>query len=386
MHKKFILFLAVISVMLSGVAVVQADVAYYIEDDGLVSMEAENFSTNNGYVFSNAPTVVSPDHGRMDASNFSGTGYMSTNRTGIQMDYVIDFETTGTYYVTLRSLAGGHYENGFCAKFDGAWVVGPCSTRGGHGINTAKWAKWAWVSRAQYPDEPLLRGCVMINVTTAGKHTFSILPRETLAWLDKIVLRLTSFCPNQDYLCQGCFGDTEGPPESQRSTDRQSKPTATTGEASSVSSDSATLNGTVNPNDASSTVEFAYGKTESYGSTVAAAQSPLSGSTAQAVSAQISNLSPLTTYHFRVQAVNSGGTGTGEDQTFVTTCSGDTVVIQNVTITDGSVHTCTGTTSITFGPGVTIESGATVDVTAPLVTGVADVTVEEGANLTITTP
>ena len=390
MHKKFILFVAVILVMFSGAAAVQADVAYFIEAGGVVSMEAENYSANNGYVLSNAGTVVSPDHGRMDASNFSGTGYMSTNRTGVQMDYVIEFTTTGTYYVTLRSLAGGHYENGFCAKFDNHFVVGYCDTRGGHGINTAKWAKWAWVSRAQYPHEPLLRGCVMINVTTPGKHTFSILQRESLAWLDKIVLRLTSLC-QQDHFCQGCFSDTKGPPESERSTDPKSSPTATTGVASSVSSESATLNGTVNPNDASSAVVFAYGKTNSYGSTVAATQSPLSGSTAQAVSAQISSLTPATTYHFRVQATSSGGTDTGEDQTFITkgkatTCTGDAPVIQNVTFAAGDVYRCTAATSITFGSGVTIESGATVDLTAPLVKGVDGVTVKEGANLTITTP
>ena len=94
--------------------------------------------------------------------------------------------------------------------------------------------------------------------------------------------------------------------------------TVTTTAASSVTSTSATLNGTVNPNGASTTVTFEYGTTTSYGSTITATQSPLTGTTSQSVSASITGLTPGTIYHFRAKATNSVGTSYGTDVTFTT--------------------------------------------------------------------
>ena len=48
-------------------------------------------------------------------------------------------------------------------------------------------------------------------------------------------------------------------------------------------------------------------------------------------------------------------------------CSGDTPLVQNVTFTSGSVCECVGGTSITIGPGVTIEKDAKATFTAPTV-------------------
>ncbi len=187
----------------------------FTEVGGVVSMEAEHYSANTGYVFSNSNTIVTPQNLQLNASGYSGEGYMATNGTGVRMDYEIEFTTTGTYVVNLRSMAdfsanGGSEQNGFKAQFDGADVV--CSASG-CGLNVAKWAKWAWVTKQQWPVEPFLRGCVTIDVNTPGKHTFSILKREKHSWLDKIVLRRTSFCAN-DSNCQGCLEGTAGPPES----------------------------------------------------------------------------------------------------------------------------------------------------------------------------
>jgi len=92
-------------------------------------------------------------------------------------------------------------------------------------------------------------------------------------------------------------------------------PTANTSAATSVASQSATLNGTVNPNGASTTVTFDYGTSTSYGDTVTAIQSPLTGTTAQSVTSGITGLTPGVTYHYRVKATNSVGTTYGFDQT-----------------------------------------------------------------------
>ena len=98
----------------------------------------------------------------------------------------------------------------------------------------------------------------------------------------------------------------------------QPPPTVSTLSAASVSSTSSTLNGTVNANGSSSTVQFDYGTSTSYGTIVTASQSPVTGSSNVNVSANISNLTSYTLYHFRVQATNSGGTSSGSDMTFTT--------------------------------------------------------------------
>ena len=114
-------------------------------------------------------------------------------------------------------------------------------------------------------------------------------------------------------------------------------PAATTSAASSVSSTAATLNGTVNPNSASTTVTFEYGKTTGYGSTATATQSPVTGTSATSVSCSLSGLDPNTTYHFRVVAVNAGGTATGMDQTFTTPALPVTAAVDSVAATNGTI-------------------------------------------------
>ena len=94
-------------------------------------------------------------------------------------------------------------------------------------------------------------------------------------------------------------------------------PTVTTGTATAVTTNAATLNGTVNPNGQSTTAQFQYGLTTTYGS-VAAVSGSLNGTNAQAVSANVTGLSPGTTYHFLVTATNASGAARGLDQTFTT--------------------------------------------------------------------
>ncbi len=96
-------------------------------------------------------------------------------------------------------------------------------------------------------------------------------------------------------------------------------PTVVTGSASSVTSTSATLNATVNPNDETvSDCHFEYGPTIPYEFSVPCATLPGSGSSPVPVSAAVTGLTENATYHFRIVATNALGTSEGHDQTFAT--------------------------------------------------------------------
>ncbi|HBA73371.1 MAG: hypothetical protein A2X82_12110 [Geobacteraceae bacterium GWC2_55_20] len=97
-----------------------------------------------------------------------------------------------------------------------------------------------------------------------------------------------------------------------------SSPTVSTDPATLVTSTSATLNGTANPNNLSTTVTFEYGTTTSYGSAATAIESPLNGTITTPVTAPLSGLAPGTGYHYRVKGENIDGTGYGSDRIFTT--------------------------------------------------------------------
>ena len=97
-----------------------------------------------------------------------------------------------------------------------------------------------------------------------------------------------------------------------------SPPSATTGEATDISTTGATLNGTVQAGGAETTVSFEYGETTDYGETVAAEPATVTGTDDTAVTAVLSDLKSGTEYHYRVVAENSAGTTQGEDMTFTT--------------------------------------------------------------------
>jgi hypothetical protein len=93
--------------------------------------------------------------------------------------------------------------------------------------------------------------------------------------------------------------------------------TAISRSASNVTTDAASLAGTVNPGGGATTYRFEYGTSTAYGSQTPDADAG-SGTTDGEVSANITGLSPSTTYHYRVVATNAAGTVDGADQVFTT--------------------------------------------------------------------
>ena len=159
-------------------------------------------------------------------------------------------------------------------------------------------------------------------------------------------------------------------------------PTAATGAATGVGTTGATLNGTVNAGDSQTTVTFEYGLTTGYGSTVTAVQSPVTGTTNTAVSADIYELLPNTTYYYRVAAQNANGTATGADMTFTTlpqapiaTTNGATAVGTASATLNGTVNANNASTTVTFQYGTTTGYGTTVTADQSPVSGAANTAV-----------
>ena len=95
-------------------------------------------------------------------------------------------------------------------------------------------------------------------------------------------------------------------------------PAVATGGATKIGNSTAVLNGTVNPNGHATEYDFTYGPTTAYGATTTL-HKVKAGTKAVAVSITVSGLTPGTQYHYRIQAVSSGGAVVGADRTFTTT-------------------------------------------------------------------
>jgi len=97
-----------------------------------------------------------------------------------------------------------------------------------------------------------------------------------------------------------------------------SAPAVSTGSATSVTATSTYLNGSIDPQGQDTTYFFQYGHTHSYGSQTAVADA---GSFSQVlrIAVPVLGLTPLTTYHYRLIAINATGASTGGDHTFTTT-------------------------------------------------------------------
>jgi hypothetical protein len=95
------------------------------------------------------------------------------------------------------------------------------------------------------------------------------------------------------------------------------KPVVSGGSADTISWSSAVLKGTVHPEGQATTYIFEYGPTAAYGGQTQVASAG-SGDSAQPVSAQVTGLTPASTYHFHLVATNNAGTARGVDKTFTT--------------------------------------------------------------------
>ncbi|MEI7724257.1 MAG: T9SS type A sorting domain-containing protein [Bacteroidota bacterium] len=145
-----------------------------------------------------------------------------------------------------------------------------------------------------------------------------------------------------------------------------SPPDVITTAATAITASGATLNGTINANSLSTAASFEYGLTTSYGTTLSASPSTVTGSVVTPVSIAITGLLPNTLYHYRAKGVSSSGTTNGNDMTFTTSTILASVVtnlanpVGTTTATlNGTVTANNATTTISFQWGLTTAYGNT---------------------------
>ncbi len=119
-------------------------------------------------------------------------------------------------------------------------------------------------------------------------------------------------------------------------------PVVSTGSASSITTTSATISGTVNPEGQQTTYEFDYGTSPNFGSSTSAATLS-SGSTDTSVSATIGSLQPGVTYYYRLVATNLTGTDNGGQATFTTNSLPPAVTTGNASSVTTNSATIAGT-------------------------------------------
>ncbi len=153
-------------------------------------------------------------------------------------------------------------------------------------------------------------------------------------------------------------------------------PEAITQPATDITAEGATLNATVNANYLSTEITFEYGTDLTYGQTISADQSPVTGNTSTMATASISGLTPGTTWHFRVKAVNDLGTAYGNDSTFMILGHGPEAITQAATNITSAGATLNATvnanylaTTITFEYGTDVGYGQTITADLSPVTG-----------------
>ena len=105
-------------------------------------------------------------------------------------------------------------------------------------------------------------------------------------------------------------------------------PGTTTLAPASATDAGASLAGVVDPNDATlADCSFEYGTALPYTQSVSCSVLPTATGGAQGVSAQLSGLTPNTTYHYRVLASSPAGTSAGADVTFTTAVSSQVALV-----------------------------------------------------------
>ncbi|NCC94787.1 MAG: hypothetical protein EOM10_16230, partial [Opitutae bacterium] len=142
-----------------------------VELNGVVSMEAENYTAQTGYV-------------RVSQAGTSGGATMRADGgEGSSLDFKFTVQQAGTWYVWVRAYATANENNGFRLGLDGA-------VKGDIYLKKIGWS-WTpeWLTGESHA------GPVTVNLS-AGTHTLSLLKRKIEnPLIDKVVLTKAAVVP-----------------------------------------------------------------------------------------------------------------------------------------------------------------------------------------------
>jgi hypothetical protein len=147
-----------------------------------------------------------------------------------------------------------------------------------------------------------------------------------------------------------------------------------TGEASNITANTATLNGSMKPDELETHYYFQYGATGGYGSiSPVLPGTPVNGAQGEEISAStnVNELKANSTYHFRLAATNKYGTTLGPDQTLTTQPNKPAVLLESVSrifprqaLLHGLVNPEGADTTVQVAYGPTASYGSTVPLNA----------------------
>ncbi len=204
--------------LLAGPFSVDANVKNYVETDGMVAVEAEDFvaqsndSIRRWYV--TTPNTIAPDFPDPDgnhASSASGATYIEilpdtrTNHDEVLIRYVDDetdanfspvpgkmgvlsypiyFNTAGLYVFWARAFSTGPEDNGLHVGINGTWPESSSRVQLCPGKH-----QWTWSSAQRRPENHCgVPKTVLLSVPNPGLHTIQLSMREDGFELDKFIL------------------------------------------------------------------------------------------------------------------------------------------------------------------------------------------------------
>jgi hypothetical protein len=155
-----------------------SNIGAFIETNGQVVVEAENFTGNHpgtgaatGVTWQATSAITGAVGTCMTALPNAGLG-AGAGTYGPRLDFKIDFQNAGTYYVFVRmpNLPGS--DNSINVGLDGALVADRLENGAG---------RWVWLTSGS-------GGIVSLNIATPGTRTFNIWMREDGVVVDRFLL------------------------------------------------------------------------------------------------------------------------------------------------------------------------------------------------------
>jgi hypothetical protein len=252
-----------------------------------------------------ARAIRTEAYGGPNTSTYRNVTAVATGTGGVAIEAYASLGRNATIDATNVIARGGPGGHGFVARTDGSGAIAKITAA------HSNWSDWSLVGINAIFDKKGLA-----NQTSAPSFVNSATGEYRQA------AGSVTIGAGLDDASNGAL-DVDGDPRAIGTTDIGADefvvaPGAVTGPASAVGAQSAALSGSVDPKGAPTSYHFEYGPTTAYGSastTIGAG----SGTGLVAIAATLGGLSPATTYHYRVVAINSGGVTKGADQAFTTT-------------------------------------------------------------------